>query len=598
MDEINLLNDPEMKEIFESFVVETNEILEKLDTDLVQLEKTPTDNELLNSVFRAFHTIKGTSGFLGLEKLQTVTHHCEDILNKLRKGEAELNTDLMDGILSGFDKIKELVVWIEQNKNENVDIDETLTVLKTQLSNIENKTGKESVDKAEEVNPEGKLEQDNTEQKVEIQEAPQEPVKTEVKKKKERKAEKDEDSSSSKKEDTSIRVDVERLEQLLNIVSELVLGRNQLLQVNSEIAEMHEGTSMAKSLADASKQIDLMTNELQLVVMKTRMVKIGKVFNRFPRLVRDLSKEMDKQIRLVINGEETELDKTLIEEINDPLVHLVRNSIDHGIESPEERKKLGKDPIGTITLSANHEGNDILISIEDDGKGIDPEFIKEKAISKGLITEAKAKEMTSQEAYNIIFLPGFSTAAKVTNISGRGVGMDVVRTNVAKLRGVISVESVKGKGTKMVVKLPLTLAIISGMVVRAGKEKYVIPLSSVIEVIREHVDNISTINGNEVVRVRELVLPLVDIDNLLDNEMQRDTNKVWQYIVLVGVAEKKFGIKVDELIGQKEIVIKTLGEYLGRIKGIAGSTIMGDGTVVMILDLSELINRTDYVAQR
>jgi len=598
MDEINLLNDPEMKEIFESFIVETNEILEKLDTDLVQLEKTPTDNELLNSVFRAFHTIKGTSGFLGLEKLQTVTHHCEDILNKLRKGEAELNTDLMDGILSGFDKIKELVVWIEQNKNENVDIDETLTVLKTQLSNIENKIGKESVDKAEEVNPEGKLEQDNTEQKVEIQEAPQEPVKTEVKKKKERKAEKDEDSSSSKKEDTSIRVDVERLEQLLNIVSELVLGRNQLLQVNSEIAEMHEGTSMAKSLADASKQIDLMTNELQLVVMKTRMVKIGKVFNRFPRLVRDLSKEMDKQIRLVINGEETELDKTLIEEINDPLVHLVRNSIDHGIESPEERKKIGKDPVGTITLSAIHEGNDIIISIEDDGKGIDPEFIKEKAISKGLITEAKAKEMTAQEAYNIIFLPGFSTAAKVTNISGRGVGMDVVRTNVAKLRGVISVESVKGKGTKMVVKLPLTLAIISGMVVRAGKEKYVIPLSSVIEVIREHVDNISTINGNEVVRVRELVLPLVDIDNLLDNQLERDTNKVWQYIVLVGVAEKKFGIKVDELIGQKEIVIKTLGEYLGRIKGIAGSTIMGDGTVVMILDLSELINRTDYVAQR
>ena len=341
-----------------------------------------------------------------------------------------------------------------------------------------------------------------------------------------------------------------------------------------------------------------MTNELQLVVMKTRMVKIGKVFNRFPRLVRDLSKDVNKQIRLIINGEETELDKTLIEEINDPLVHLVRNSIDHGIESPEERKAIGKDPIGTITLSAVHEGNDIIIAIEDDGKGIDTEFLKEKAINKGLITEAKAKEMTVQEAYNLIFLPGFSTAAKVTNISGRGVGMDVVRTNVAKLRGIISVESTVGKGTKMVVKLPLTLAIISGMVVRAGREKYVIPLSSVIEVIREHVDNISTINGNQVVRVRELVLPLVDIDNLLDQKMQRDDNKVWQYIVLVGVAEKKFGIKVDELIGQKEIVIKTLGDYLGRIKGIAGSTIMGDGTVVMILDLSELINRTEYVAQR
>jgi two-component system chemotaxis sensor kinase CheA len=617
MEENSLLNDPEMKEIFESFIIETNEILEKLDLDLVDLEKTPKDSDLLNTIFRAFHTIKGTSGFLGLEKLQMVTHVCEDILNKLRKGEADLTSDLMDAILAGYDKIKELVGWIEEHKNEDVDVDDAIKILKIQLSVIENKkaiaAGNEDNDTAE-VAIEETITEDfkvevavavpkdvKTEAVTEVKlEGQKVPVKPEVKKKKaEKKVDKDsDDSSSSKKEDTSIRVDVERLEQLLNIVSELVLGRNQLLQVNSEIAELHEGTQLAKSIADASKQIDLMTNELQLVVMKTRMVKIGKVFNRFPRLVRDLSKEMSKQIRLVINGEETELDKTLIEEINDPLVHLVRNSIDHGIESPEDRKAIGKDPIGTITLSAIHEGNDIIISIEDDGKGMDPEFLKEKAVSKGLITEAKAKEMSVQEAYNLIFLPGFSTAAKVTNISGRGVGMDVVRTNVAKLRGVISVESAVGKGTKMVVKLPLTLAIISGMVVRAGREKYVIPLSSVIEVIREHVDNISTINGNQVVRVRELVLPLVDIDNLLDQKMARDENKVWQYIVLVGVAEKKFGIKVDELIGQKEIVIKTLGDYLGRIKGIAGSTIMGDGTVVMILDLSELINRNDYVAQR
>ena len=619
MEEINLLNDPEMKEIFESFIIETDEILEKLDLDLVELEKTPKDSDLLNTIFRAFHTIKGTSGFLGLEKLQMVTHVCEDILNKLRKGEAELTSGLMDAILAGYDKIKELVGWIEQHKNEDVDVDGTIKILKVQLSVIENnrsaaidnpeiKTVEENIIEEiipEEINIETIAAAVPEEIKAEVTTTaqPEEsttPVKTEVKKKKvEKKVVKDsDDSSSNKKEDTSIRVDVERLEQLLNIVSELVLGRNQLLQVNSDIAELHEGTQLAKSIADASKQIDLMTNELQLVVMKTRMVKIGKVFNRFPRLVRDLSKDVNKQIRLIINGEETELDKTLIEEIYDPLVHLVRNSIDHGIESPEERKAIGKDPIGTITLSAVHEGNDIIIAIEDDGKGIDTEFLKEKAINKGLITEAKAKEMTVQEAYNLIFLPGFSTAAKVTNISGRGVGMDVVRTNVAKLRGIISVESTVGKGTKMVVKLPLTLAIISGMVVRAGREKYVIPLSSVIEVIREHVDNISTINGNQVVRVRELVLPLVDIDNLLDQKMQRDDNKVWQYIVLVGVAEKKFGIKVDELIGQKEIVIKTLGDYLGRIKGIAGSTIMGDGTVVMILDLSELINRTEYVAQR
>lgn len=598
-EEISLLNDPEMKEIFESFIVETNEILEKLDLDLVEMEKSPKDSDLLNCVFRAFHTIKGTSGFLGLEKLQRITHICEDILNKLRKGEVELNSNIMDAILAGYDNIKKLVAWIEQHKNEGVDVEGTVKLLQDQIAIIEKKAvepEKETEQITEEVNVE-EIKPEAVPVIVEEPVAVAAPV--EKKKPAEKKAEKEhEDNSPSKKEDTSIRVDVERLEQLLNIVSELVLGRNQLLQVNSEIAELHEGTQLAKSIGDASKQIDLMTNELQLVVMKVRMVKIGKVFNRFPRLVRDLSRDMNKQIRLVINGEETELDKTLIEEINDPLVHLVRNSVDHGIESPEIRKQIGKDPVGTITLSAIHEGNDIIISIEDDGNGIDTEVLKEKAVSKGLITEARAKEMTVQETYNLIFLPGFSTAAKVTNVSGRGVGMDVVRTNVAKLRGIISVESVKGKGSKMIVKLPLTLAIISGMVVRAGKEKYVIPLSSVIEVIRENTENISTINGSEVVRVRELVLPLVDIDNLLDQSTKRDKNKDWQYIVLVGVAEKKFGIKVDELIGQKEIVIKTLGDYLGRIKGIAGSTIMGDGTVVMILDLSELINKTDYVAKR
>ena len=588
MSEIALLNDPEMKEIFESFIVETNEILEKLDSDLVQLEKTPKDNELLNSVFRAFHTIKGTSGFLGLEKLQNVTHRCEDILNKLRKGDAELNTELMDAILSGFDKIKELVVCVEQNKNEDVEVDITIQVLEFQLANLEGK----KVDLPENTAPATESSNGNETQTPEVKVSD-----TPAPEPKPKKHEKDtDDIGFNKKEDTSIRVDVERLEQLLNIVSELVLGRNQLIQVNSEIAELHEGTEMARSLSEASKQIDLMTNELQLVVMKTRMVKIGKVFNRFPRVVRDLSKDIGKQIKLIINGEETELDKTLIEEINDPLVHLIRNSIDHGIELPEERKKAGKDPVGTIILSAVHEGNDIIISIEDDGKGINPDVIKEKAIGKGLITEAKAKELSIQDTYNLLFLPGFSTAAKVTNISGRGVGMDVVRTNVARLRGIINIESTPGKGTKMIVKLPLTLAIISGMVVRAGKEKYVIPLSSVIEVIREHVDNIPTVNGSEVVRVRESVLPLVDIDNLLDQETERNTNKVWQYIILVGVAEKKFGIKVDELIGQKEIVIKTLGEYLGRIKGIAGSTIMGDGTVVMILDLSELIHKNEYAS--
>ena len=398
-------------------------------------------------------------------------------------------------------------------------------------------------------------------------------------------------NNAVKKTENTIRVDVERLDELLNIASELVLGRNRLAQVNSEFALEFEGTKFSRDLADATKQIDLMTNELQLVVMKTRMVKIGKVFNRFPRLVRDLARETHKQVNLEIKGEDTELDKTLIEEINDPLVHLIRNSVDHGIEPPDKRTELGKDPNGTIKLSAEQEGNQIIITIEDDGKGIDPDIIKEKAISKGLLSREKSKELTKQDIYNLIFLPGFSTAEVVTNVSGRGVGMDVVKTNVTKLRGIISVESAVGKGTKIIVKLPLTLAIIPGMFVKVNSEIIVVPLNSIIEAFRVHIEDIHTINGNEVIRKRDSVIPLVSIDSLLYGHSQSENKKIWQNVVVVGLAEKRFGIKVDELIGQKEVVIKSLGTYLGNVNGIAGSTIMGDGTVVMIIDISELINK-------
>ncbi|NCS87996.1 MAG: chemotaxis protein CheA, partial [Ignavibacteria bacterium] len=328
----------------------------------------------------------------------------------------------------------------------------------------------------------------------------------------------------------------------------------------------------------------------QLVVMKTRMIKIGKVFNRFPRVVRDLAKDAKKEIKIEISGEETELDKTLIEEINDPLVHLIRNSADHGIEMPEQREAADKNRAGTIKLSAEHEGNNILICIEDDGKGIDPDKIKQKAVSKGMITKEKAAELSRQDALNLIFLPGFSTAEVVTNVSGRGVGMDVVKTNVTKLRGIISIESNVGQGTKILIKLPLTLAIIPGMIVRIDKEKVVVPLNSIIEVLRVHADNITTINNHEVIRNRDSVLPLLSIEKLLYDTKEKKES-IWQYVVVVGIAEKRFGIKVDELIGQKEVVIKSLGNYLGNVPGIAGSTIMGDGTVVMILDISELLHK-------
>lgn len=595
-----LLNDPEMQEIFESFIVETKEILERLDLELVELENRPTDVELLNSIFRSFHTVKGTSGFLGLERLTKVTHKGEDILNKLRKGEARVNDDVMDGILAAYDKMKSLVESIETNKNEDVDIDETLSLLERVYKELETGVKAEAKPAPAAPAPVAVEEPKKAEQPF-IPEpevpasvtapvpAPQPEHPAPAKEESKQPAAK-QPAETAKQVDTSIRVDVERLDDLLNIVSELVLGRNRLAQVNAEFALDYEGTKLSRDLAEASKQIDLMTTELQLAVMKTRMIKIGKVFNRFPRLIRDLSKEMKKDIQLVINGEETELDKTLIEEINDPLVHLIRNSVDHGVETPEVRIKKGKNPQGKVTLSAEHEGNNIIISIEDDGKGIDPELLKEKAIKKGLITKEKAAELSRQETLNLIFLPGFSTNEVVTNVSGRGVGMDVVKTNVTKLRGLINIETTVDQGTRFIIKLPLTLAIIQGLLVRVNTETVVIPLNSVVEVVRVSNDEIKTINQNEVIRIRDSVLPLLRIDKMLYTD-DNDANRAkWQYVVIVGIAEKRFGVRVDELVGQKEVVIKSLGNYLGNIDGIAGSTIMGDGKVVMIVDVGELIN--------
>ncbi|HPI36430.1 MAG TPA: chemotaxis protein CheA [Ignavibacteriaceae bacterium] len=587
LDKDMIFNDPSMKEIFDSFIVETREIFENLDVELVELEIKPNDTDLLNKVFRAFHTIKGTSGFLGLEKMTAVTHRCEDILNKLRKNEIQLNERIMTALLAAFDSMKALLKIIESTFTENFDISAPIQILENLFVEQEEKST------VEEPTLPVLSDEKDAEPEVTIVEEPESPVndvKQEETKENAAAAKRTADIITQKRVDNSIRVDVERLDNLVNIVSELVLGRNRLTQIHQDASLQYEGTKLVKDLSEATRQIDIMTTELQLAVMKTRMVKIGKVFNRFPRLIRDLCKEMHKDIELVIKGEETELDKTLIEEINDPLVHLVRNSVDHGVESPEERVSKGKNAKGIVTLSAEHEGNNIIITVEDDGKGINPDFIKAKAISKGLITQARADELSKNEVFGLIFVPGFSTAEKVTNVSGRGVGMDVVKTNVTKLRGIINVDSTVGQGTKIVIKLPLTLAIIQGLLVQINAETIVIPLNSVLEVIRVNNEQIYTVNQKEVIKLRESVIPLIDISGILYKEDSVEEKK-WQYVVIVGLAEKTFGIKVDFLLGQKEVVIKSLGAYLGNIEGIAGSTIMGDGKVVVILDLSEIINK-------
>jgi len=514
----------------------------------------------------------------------------------------------MDGILKAFDTIKLLVDTINETKTENVEVEDVVLQLEEVVKMME--TGNfvsqtpiveepviavQSDTKQEDVieDTDELLEDEDIieEEKIETIAIEQIPgTKPIVKQVVETKSTETKAVTTQQKGDNTIRVDVERLDSLLNLVSELVLGRNSLTQISNDFALQYEGTKLSRDLAETTRHIDLMTTDLHLAIMKTRMVKIGKVFNRFPRLLRDLSKEMGKQVQLVIKGEETELDKTLIDEIYDPLVHLVRNAVDHGVELPDRREKVGKDRTGTVILAAEHEGNNIIISIEDDGGGIDTEKLKEKAISKGLLTKEAAAELSKTDALNIIFLPGFSTAEKVTNVSGRGVGMDVVKTNVAKLRGIINIESEVGKGTKFIIKLPLTLAIIQGLYVQIKNEIIVIPLNSVIEVVRVPRNQIYKVNKVDCIKLRDNVLPLIDISNVLYKK-KIDEHSGWQYVVIVGIAEKRYGIKVDHLIGQKEVVIKNLGNYLGNVEGIAGATIMGDGTVVMIVDIGEMIHK-------
>lgn len=386
----------------------------------------------------------------------------------------------------------------------------------------------------------------------------------------------------------TIRVDVKRLDHLMNLIGELVLGKNRLIKINDDVEERYEGEEFLEELNQVVSIVSLVTTDLQIAVMKTRMLPIGKVFNKFPRMIRDLSRDLKKKIELVISGEETELDKSIVEEIGDPLVHIIRNSCDHGIENPEDRLAAKKPEMGTIKLKAYNEGNHIVISITDDGKGLDANMLKDKSIEKEIITELEADTMSDKEAFGLIFKPGFSTAAQVTSVSGRGVGMDVVKTNIEKLNGIIDIDSVVGEGTTIKLKIPLTLAIIQALLVGAQEEYYAIPLASVLETVRITKDEITSVENRSVMRLRDEVLPLVQLGDLFDVERVFDTGE-HAYVVILGLAESKIGVIVDSLVGQEEIVIKSLGEYLKGMEGIAGATIRGDGGVTLIVDVAALM---------
>ncbi|CRI34490.1 Signal transduction histidine kinase CheA [Helicobacter heilmannii] len=386
----------------------------------------------------------------------------------------------------------------------------------------------------------------------------------------------------------TVRVDVGRLDHLMNLIGELVLGKNRLIRIYGDVEERYDGEKFLEELNQVVSSISAVTTDLQLAVMKTRMQPIGKVFNKFPRMVRDLSRELGKSIDLVINGEETELDKSIVEEIGDPLIHIIRNSCDHGIEKPEDRKMLGKPETGTVELSAYNEGNHIVIKISDDGAGLDPEKLKAKAVEKGVITEREAATMTDKEALNIIFKPGFSTAKTLSNVSGRGVGMDVVKTNIEKLNGIIELESEVGVRTTQKLKIPLTLAIIQALLVGVQEEYYAIPLSSVLETVRISQDEIYSVDGKSVLRLRDEVLSLVRLADIFKVDAILESSRE-VYVVIIGLADQKIGLIVDYLVGQEEVVIKSLGYYLKSTKGIAGATVRGDGKITLIVDVGTMM---------
>ena len=380
----------------------------------------------------------------------------------------------------------------------------------------------------------------------------------------------------------SVRVDIDKLDSLLNLVGELVINKTRLEQIGI--------THRLTELVETIEQMDRVTTDLQSVVMKVRMVPVGQVFNRFPRMVRDLSRDLEKEINLIIEGEETELDRTVIDEIGDPLVHLLRNSIDHGIELPEERRAKGKSSIGEVRLIARHEGNNVIIMVEDDGKGINAEVIKRKAVQKGLISQAEADKMDNNEAVKLVFLPGFSTAEVVTDVSGRGVGMDAVKNKIESLGGLVDVETKLDEGSKFKIRLPLTLAIIQALLIKVQEEIYAIPLGSIDSTINIGSEDIKTVQNQEVILLRGQIIPIIRLANLLNVPQQVATNSKDLFVVIVHMGDQKAGIIVDNLIGQQEIVIKTLGKLLAGIKVIAGATILGNGQVALILDVGTLMN--------
>ncbi len=582
-------------EIIGEFLMECNEGLDQLDQDLVALEERPTDGELLDRIFRCIHTVKGTSGFLAFGQLEKIAHVGENLLSELRDGKLLVNAEIISALLATIDAVRELLGSIESTGQEHEADNLALIALLTNLyegtpsaapetenseaANTPDTAAPDQQDAAEPPAPVIATAPPKAPIEIKPDQAAPTPAKT-----------------TAPVKNNYIRVDVQLLDMLMNLVGELVLVRNQVVQYTQDKDE--------PAFVAVSQRLNQVTSELQEGIMQTRMQPIGSVWGKFPRVVRDLAVTCGKQVAILMEGAETELDKTLIEAIKDPLTHAVRNAIDHGIEPPEARVAAGKPAEGTLTLAAYHEGGQVNIEVSDDGAGINCEKVRERAIERGLITADDALSMTERESIALLFRPGFSTAAAVTNVSGRGVGMDVVKTSIEKIGGSVDLQSEFGKGSVLKIKIPLTLAIVPALLIRSGGDRYAIPQVNLLQLIRlegpQVKAKVEMVLGAPVFNLRGKLLPLVSLNKQLEQDTRvfAANKEDVLNIVVLQADDQQFGLVVDQINDTEEIVVKPLSEQLKGLKAYAGATILGDGKVALILDILGLAEKSRVITDQ
>ncbi len=598
-----------MEDLLQDFLVEATDLLSGVDNKLVELEKNPQDHGLLNDIFRGFHTIKGGAGFLNAAELVTLCHLTENLFDKLRNNEMTLNKELMDVIMAATGIVRDMFGTLKSGMQPSSAEPDVIARLKAALAGqlivaAAPVAAPAPAAAAPVAAPAAGPDWDKlfgavagvTAAVPEVVATPAPPavplpveavIQHAVGRRGTDKPGYQGPASGRRTEeksrDNSIRVDTSRLDQVLNLSGEIGLTKNRLNSLRSDILNGRSDTDTLHALDQAVSQLDLLVSDLQNAVMKTRMQPIGRLFQKYPRIARDLARNLGKDVELMLVGEETEIDKTMIEDLSDPIIHLIRNAVDHGVESPEERRANGKSEKSQVRLEARQEGDHIVLIVADDGKGMNPERLRAKALEKGVITDEEANTMDERQSLHLVFLPGFSTKDVASDVSGRGVGMDVVKTNIQKLNGNIEIKSVVGKGTSFIIYLPLTLAILPVLLVQLGQQPFAVPLSMVREILPIEISQVQEVGGRATMVVRGEVLPIYPIAHLLGWTPEM----IPEYGVLMQMADHTFILAIDGFMGREDAVIKSLEGF--RPKGVAGVTTLSNGQIVLILDIKELL---------